>query len=263
MYTFEHPATEQTEALTDYRYIGNNPYNYVDFNCDDNGENCETWRIVGVFTINNGSKTEQRIKLIRDDVTTHYGQWYFPNSGYKWSSSILNENLNRYYYDELSEKSKLMIEPAETYLGCGTKDNIINYGTASDMYIWERGTNTDDVLYDTKNITLLYPSDYTYTYANGVDNVCYSDGTQCYPEAGGQPTKGWLYNSSYEWWLVSTVKSTNWWQGSAFTITSDGNMRLWGVSNSSSVRPVVYLSADVQLDGEHTGSSTDHYRLKK
>ena len=32
MWTFSHPATEQTEALTDYRYIGANPNNYVMFN---------------------------------------------------------------------------------------------------------------------------------------------------------------------------------------------------------------------------------------
>ena len=43
MYTFEHPATTQTGALTDYRYIGANPNNYVTFNN-------ELWRIIGVFT---------------------------------------------------------------------------------------------------------------------------------------------------------------------------------------------------------------------
>ena len=32
MWTFSHEATEQTEALTDYRYIGKDPNNYVKFN---------------------------------------------------------------------------------------------------------------------------------------------------------------------------------------------------------------------------------------
>ena len=44
MYTFEHPATTQTGALTDYRYIGDNPNNYVTFNN-------ELWRRIGVFTV--------------------------------------------------------------------------------------------------------------------------------------------------------------------------------------------------------------------
>ena len=43
MYTFQHDATEQTPALTDYRYIGNDPYNYVYFNCDSlDNQNSET-----------------------------------------------------------------------------------------------------------------------------------------------------------------------------------------------------------------------------
>ena len=46
MYVFNHSETYQTEALTDYRYIGNNPNNYVIFND-------EVWRIIGVFPVVN------------------------------------------------------------------------------------------------------------------------------------------------------------------------------------------------------------------
>ena len=48
MYTFSHPETVQTTALTDYRYIGDNPYNYVEFNN-------ELWRIIGVFDVEDGN----------------------------------------------------------------------------------------------------------------------------------------------------------------------------------------------------------------
>ena len=70
MYTFSHEATEQTPALTDYRYIGNDPYNYIYFNCDslDNqtSETCEIWRIIGVFEVDDGTRNyETRIKLVR------------------------------------------------------------------------------------------------------------------------------------------------------------------------------------------------------
>ena len=58
MFEFSHPATAQTPALTDYRYIGKNPYNYVYFNCDNlenqTNETCELWRIVGVFYVDDG-----------------------------------------------------------------------------------------------------------------------------------------------------------------------------------------------------------------
>ena len=278
MYTFSHPATEQTEALTDYRYIGKDPYNYVDFNCDDNGENCETWRIVGVFTVKNGDKEEQRIKMIVDKsyidkdwntINNPFDNW---NSVSEWPSSTLNTYLNGEYYQNMSSLTKSMIEPAETYLGGGVKDSIANYGSASDMYVWERGTARYDSsrsIKDTKNITLLYPSDYTYTYANGVDNVCYNDGNNCYgPAYGGiaSPEKGWLYNKSYYWWLVSPISTTD---GRVFIVYKEQGLDSsevkprWDFQNSIIVYPVVYLSADVELDGNHTGSSTDHYRLKK
>ena len=66
MWTFSHPATEQTEALTDYRYIGADPNNYVTFNN-------ETWRIIGVFTVDDGAgNKEQRLKLIRDESIGNY-----------------------------------------------------------------------------------------------------------------------------------------------------------------------------------------------
>ena len=48
MYTFSHPETVQTTALTDYRYIGDNPYNYVELNN-------ELWRIIGVFDVEDGN----------------------------------------------------------------------------------------------------------------------------------------------------------------------------------------------------------------
>ena len=38
MFAYNHAATSQTPAQTDYRYIGDNPSNYVYFNCDDMSE---------------------------------------------------------------------------------------------------------------------------------------------------------------------------------------------------------------------------------
>ena len=61
MWTFTHEATEQTTALTDYRYIGADPNNYVKFND-------ELWRIIGVFDTDDGTgKVEKRLKIIRNE----------------------------------------------------------------------------------------------------------------------------------------------------------------------------------------------------
>lgn len=76
MYMFSHEATEQTGALTDYRYIGNSPNNYVSFNCDNDGKNCEIWRIIGVFTVEdeNGNK-EERVKIVRGSSLANKIAW--------------------------------------------------------------------------------------------------------------------------------------------------------------------------------------------
>ena len=67
MFIYHHEAgSQQTgwtyDDLTDYRYIGTDPDNYVTFNGEEAG-----WRIIGVFTVENekGEK-EQRIKLIKN-----------------------------------------------------------------------------------------------------------------------------------------------------------------------------------------------------
>ena len=143
MYTFEHPATEQTKALTDYRYIGDSPNNYVYFNCDDDGNNCETWRIIGVFSVDDGTgKIEQRMKLVRGELLTEDAAWN-DNDGddsiNEWNGSSLATTLNGTYYDSLSTSAKSMIGNAKYYLGGRELDyDTLYYGT-EDMYEWERG----------------------------------------------------------------------------------------------------------------------------
>ena len=49
----------------------------------------------------------------------------------------------------------------------------------------------------------MYPSDYSYTYALGVDNTCYTSGDSCSSSSG--KTNGWIYNtnSNSVQWLLS------------------------------------------------------------
>ena len=77
MYTFSHEATEQTGALTDYRYIGNTPNNYITFNN-------ETWRIIGVI--------EGRIKIIRDESIGNFA-WDSAEVN-DWTTASLQQMLN-------------------------------------------------------------------------------------------------------------------------------------------------------------------------
>ena len=65
LYTITHPADNTlqigaNESITEYRYRGASPKNYVTFNN-------EVWRILGVFPTDDGTgKIENRIKIIKD-----------------------------------------------------------------------------------------------------------------------------------------------------------------------------------------------------
>ena len=64
----EQPSTEQTPELVEYRYSGSNDVvkNYVEFNN-------ETWRIIGVSPVDDGTgKYESRLKIIREESIGDY-----------------------------------------------------------------------------------------------------------------------------------------------------------------------------------------------
>lgn len=104
----------------------------------------------------------------------------------------------------------------------------------------------------------MYPSDYAYTYAYGVDNICYEKGFNCTDNKSGKPASGWLYDNK-EQWLISPYSDL---LHLAFRVNISGYV----ISNSSAieyaynVRPTVYLKADVKiLDGN--GKKETPYQL--
>ena len=214
MWTFTHPATEQTAALTDYRYIGANPNNYVQFNN-------ELWRIIGVFSVDDGTgNVEERLKIIRNEYIGIYS-WNSINEESiedtngigenNWINSYINYLLNpghgsdnggSLYWDSLSgqcladyyrdgttipcdftvtglkENAKSMIGNALWYLG-----SIEDYETVTgyESYISERGnkvyqSSTNKRSINTiQQIGLPYISDFVYSTSGSDD----ADKTAC------------------------------------------------------------------------------------
>ena len=123
LFEFEHPATVQTPALTDFIYIGATPNNYVKFNCDNDGTNCEIWRIIGVFSVDDGScNWEQRIKLVRCSSLPEAMAWNDKSDelGYSsifstndWQNSTLKNFLNNNYLDKNNDLINLKIKKME------------------------------------------------------------------------------------------------------------------------------------------------------
>ena len=171
MWTFSHPETEQTEALTDYRYIGSNPNNYVTFND-------ETWRIIGVFSVDDGTgNVEERLKLIRDESIGNMA-WNSNNTN-DWPNATLNTNLNsgNYWTNSLSKDAKNMIGDAVWYLGGTSNYTSASNGLTSHWYSYERGITVYSGRSTswTGKVGLMYPSDYGYATSGGTTtdrNAC-------------------------------------------------------------------------------------------
>ena len=293
MFAFSHPQTEQMKVTTDYRYIGNVPNNYVKFNCDNDGTNCEIWRIIGVFEVDDGTGNyEQRIKLVRGSAFAETMMWNDIEVN-EWTSASLNTFLNGDYLTRnggastygLKELTQSQVSSAKYYLGGRSFDSTTNFGSTDELYNWERGTTVYNQNYDTRSISwigtvgLIYPSDYGFTYSKGIDDVCYENLSGCRERPSsdsntesiyGYPDSSWIYNSNNldgqtenQWnWLLSHTSENSY---EVFIVDEYGRLSTNFVnakysSHLGAVRPVVYLKSSIQITGGD-GSELNPYTL--
>ena len=192
LYTITHPKDTTLQIgndkdITEYRYRGKDPKNYVTFNN-------EIWRIIGVFPTDDGTgKIENRIKLIKDQSIGEY-KWDDGTIAYNYTKNdnlmllqdknklkvkylekknknnfidlaiteatkfalnnwarpaSLNTYLNKTYLNALSTASQNMIGYAKYYLGGG--GNNSNFNSSVDFYSYERkikNTKSNEFYYD-------------------------------------------------------------------------------------------------------------------
>ena len=279
MYTFNHEATYQTPALTDYRYIGNEPNNYVKFNCDEDGTNCEIWRIVGVFAVDDGTGNfEQRIKLVRGSSFADGMAWNIDDKN-DWTNASLKTFFNGDYYNKtgdaaiygLKSSTRDMIGDAVYYLGSFVLLDG-NMGVDS-FYNLERGNilcgacNSDTTkLKWIGKVGLMYTSDMYAGYGKGVNTSCYENVMNC---SGANAQTGWIYNSNIREGLHS-IDSDTWFitpelKSSYFSVSSiewgyASGIGLQGVSGTIGTRPVAYLKSDIYINAGD-GSVDNPYSL--
>lgn len=251
MYTFEHPATKQTLDLIDYRYIGDDPYNYVTFNY-------ESWRIIGIFTVEDEQDNKlQTVKIIKDEKLPQSMAWNDSPRSILWASSTSKNYLNNQYYEDLNSESQDMIVNAKNYLGWTTYDSNTGFGNADEIYQWERGRS---VINANTRISVMYPSDYVYTYAYGVDNNCYKNISSCTSFKGANPASGWLYKSDYSQMLISRYGGPYNTMMCSFSIVYYGSISYGSMYHKYGVRPVLYLKPEVKIvSGD--GTKDNPYKL--
>ena len=227
MYTFDHEATVQTPALTDYRYIGNVPYNYVKFNGN------EIWRLVVVFDTDDGyGKYDKRIKLLK---STAFGATWDSNNKDDWAISILNSYLNDNYYNQIFELDRNIIYSVKYYLGQWSYES-------------ERGKSGIPGASDnwTGKIALIYPSDYIYTFSLGVEDYYFNNIFDCSKSKGKNPSNSWIYmlqnGSSYYWTISACSNYTIYNMLPAGTLSS-----FRGSQNFDAALPTLYLKPEVKI----------------
>ena len=258
LYTITH-AKDSTlqigtnESVTEYRYRGASPKNYVTFNG-------ETWRILGVFPTDDGTgKIENRIKIIRNE-SIKSDKWNTSSSN-DWINSSLNTYLNETYYNSIKDDYKKMIVFSKYYLG-GSGGNSFSVDA---MYDIERKNDSSYLL---SKIGLMYASDYGYA-ASGLCN----EQLEKYSSLVCKDTN-WLYNLKVDEWLLNSRPG---WSNVVYKVSSsgsidpsDGSICMGsGTCKSSSngvehlnyaIRPVLYLNKDVKIIGG-TGTSDNMYQL--
>lgn len=278
---FKHEATEQTPALTDYRYTGKNPNNWVYFGCDTNCTDDNLYRIIGVIPtqseIGKDKPYENRVKLI------HYYEYVgdaadmFPimygstpsNKAYRWNSennnnweeSTTQKNiLNNKFYNNLGEY-KNYIATSVWYLGAldYTKwDN--NIYTPNMLYKEERGamhSQNNGALSFSANIGLMYASDVAYIMGNQV--VDKNPIVNAF-------SNNWLYVYRNAEWGISPYLNTNQsagqFGGIYFHYTDASNIfsHIASLIFPFSIRPTFYLKSNVLYENGD-GSQENPYRI--
>ena len=254
LYTITHAADSTlqigaTEDITEYRYRGASPKNYVTFNN-------EVWRIIGIFPTDDGTgKIENRIKLIRNEsIGNKY--WDTSNSNNWAKPATLNTELNTTYLNSLDSTAQNMISNTKYYLGGYNNTLKIQKDV---MYQYERKINGSTYYYGSNpnswigKLAFMYASDYGYAASDECTaNLFDYDNATC-------KNNNWLYNIKVNEWILPQFANTS---SVAFYVFSSGF-----VSNGSdvseyqiAVRPVLYLISSAQINGGE-GTSSSPYTL--
>lgn len=267
MYTFDHNLTITDdsgttytasqiqdwtqEEMRDYRYIGEKPNNWVQFNG-------EAWRILGVFTKEKSDGTKEQLVKIKRETSIGNLSWDGSGTNKGWAHSnlrtLLNsgdyyKRLNTYASSGLKETAKAQIETVKWYLGPGNKKGEVSYVSEKSTMV-PSGMTTST----TTKIALIDLSDYLFTFSKNVGPECFNDFNTCSKDISN---KTWLYRqltSNQRRWTLSTSGSPS----TAYAINEFGGMANAGINNKYMIEPALYLKSDLKVS-DAQGSQSDPY----
>ena len=260
-----------------YRYVGSgavgtstNPNNFICFGTNNKSE-CTAnqdkymYRVLGVFSDSNG---ENHVKLIKYKQIS--AKWNDTNVDVNWRNSTLYTSLNgsgfltntTYDYLQNTEWSNRIENwtwsavNTKTYSNSGPNYYSI---TTQQIYLHEmnrtgKSSTVGEWTTPSAKIGLMYASDYQMSL--GSSALALTGNT-----SANQATlkTGWMHQSNND-----TTKSSYEWTLSrhgdlygafyAWAVSSDGYGVNYRVDYSNGVRPVFYLTSDVKITADGTGS---------
>ena len=243
-------AIDNTGELTtsdsprEYRYIGANPDNYIQFNN-------ELWRIIGIF--------DGQLKIIRNE-SLGYMQWD-SNGVNDWSTASLQTYLNNGYYGGIDQEDQSKVDGNFTWKLGGSSNASI---TPQEFYEGERGTevyegNSTEWI---GSIALMYASDYGFATSGGSTtnrSSCLTKSLYSWKSSIECYNNSWLYNNSTAQWTLTNYASL---PSKVFYILIDGSVySRYELSPSLGIHPTLYLLPDGEI-ASGIGTSTDPYILK-
>ena len=242
-----------------YTYKGANPDNYLSFAGS-------TWRILGI--------DNQGVKIIRDEKL---------DTDMAYDTANARTTANNSYCTSPSSgcnawaaTSHLVGTPAQFVNGSNqgtvTEDASLNTYLNGNYYTNTLGANTNiisgtfnvgPVTYKNNDLAAAKASEASYQWQGYVALATPSeylaantDQTNCGTESLNNTnyqtcrTTNYLYKSSYDWWLVSTNSSNTY---GVRNVLSGGYIVYYSDAfGTSGVRPVLYLSSNILLEGEGT-----------
>lgn len=171
-----YPDTDQSYEMfkykNEYLYIGQNPNNYIYFNCKNkNLDSCELWRIMGIKKVLlSDLKNHYRIKLVRENISNTKEKYERKDYNINTSNieKIVNKENNKYYetyYSYINEK-----DYKDSYRKGYDKiceKNLTKCSTKSYLFKSEEWLNRDDENYkyiiEEGNMIITPNNGYNYT----------------------------------------------------------------------------------------------------
>ncbi len=212
-----------------YFYKGSNPNNYVTFNNEVSG-----WRIISI-------EKDGSIKIMRNNSIGNQ-TWNSSNSNNWARPASLNTYLNSTYYSKLNLVARNQIVAKDFSIGA------VNYNDTNLANI----INSENSEKWNGKVALVTTSEYIRSNSN--QSSCGNMNQLWYSTSCGNTT--WMDNSTDWWMLTPYFGSSNY----IFIVHSDSNFDGYYTDNYNAVRPVLYLSTEVQITGGD-GSQSNPYIL--